>query len=280
MALNLVYVAIELGAGFYTGSLALMADAGHNFSDASGLFLAWLAFRLIRIRSTRSNTYGQRKSSILLSVANSLLIVGAVVLILEAAVRRFSHLQQLDGVQVSIVAAAGVLINFLTALLLFRDRKKDINLRGAYLHMLADGLVSLGVIVSGVVIRFTALYWIDPAISIVIALVVLVSTWGLLRDSLRLASDAIPKGVDLEQVVRKMKSVKGVLGVHHLHIWSISTAENALTGHIVVSAGCAPAEIQRVIHQVKHELVHLGIAHATLETEFVDQPCEEQDCHE
>lgn len=278
MFLNLAYVAAELAGGLITGSLALIADAGHNFSDASGLFLAWVAFRLIRIKFTKSNTYGRRKASILISVLNSLLIVFAVALIIREAIHRFSAPAIFDGYKVSIIAGAGVVINFLTAYLLHRDKEKDINLKGAYLHMIADGLVSLGVIVSGILIAVTDLPWIDPLVSILIAAVVLYSTWGLLRDSLRLATDAIPPGIHLDDVTEKMRRVKGVLDVHHIHIWPISTNENALTGHILVSKSSSPEDIEKIKHTLRHELEHLNIAHSTLEVEFADSHCKGKIC--
>lgn len=270
LVLNLVYVLAEVAGGIYTNSLALIADAGHNFSDASGLLLAWLSFRLIKIKKTKHNTYGQRKSSILISLINSLLIVFAVAIITREAIYRFSHPASFDGLQVSIIAGIGVVINFVTAYLLSRDKEKDINMKGAYLHMLADGLVSVGVIISGVIIYYTHINWIDPVVSLVIAAVVLYSTWDLLKESVRLATDAVPKGIKVEQVVQKMQEVKGVINVHHVHIWPISTHENAITCHVVLSGNYGFEQLEKIKHELRHTLEHEKIQHATLEIEFED----------
>jgi cobalt-zinc-cadmium efflux system protein len=232
----------------------------------------------MRIRSTKSNTYGQRKTSILLSLINSLLIVAAVAVIFSEAIHRFYRPAEFNGYTVSIVAAVGVGVNFLTAFLLFRDRKKDINVKGAYLHMLADGLVSVGVIVSGIIIRLTHLSWIDPVVSIVIGLVVLYSTWDLLKESLRMTVDALPRNIDLEDVKKKIGSVKGVLGVHHIHIWAISTSENAMTGHVLIAADTTPQQVESIKHNIRHQLEHLQIVHSTLEMEYTGALCEHKNC--
>jgi cobalt-zinc-cadmium efflux system protein len=278
ICLNLVYVIAELAGGFFTGSLALIADAGHNFADVSSLFLALIAFKLIKIKSTRSNTYGYRKTSILISVFNSLLIVFTVGLIVREAIDRFNEPPHFNGLWITAIATVGVIINFATALLFLKDREKDLNIKSAYIHMMADGLVSVGVIVSGIVIKYTSAFWIDPAVSILIAIVVLYSSWSLIRESFRLATDAIPKGIDMEEVESRVRAIDKVVDFNHIHVWPLSTTENALTGHVVVSKDLSAEEVESVKSDVKNELIHMKISHSTLEIEYAPISVEASSC--
>ncbi|MBO0934438.1 cation diffusion facilitator family transporter [Fibrella aquatilis] len=263
--LNIVYVVVEFGMGFYTQSLALMADAGHNLSDVAGLLLSLLAFRLAKVKSSRTFTYGLRKSTVLASLANAVLLLVAVGGILLESVQRFRHPEPVAGGIVAWVAALGIVVNAASALLFFRQKDHDLNMRGAYLHLLSDALVSVAVVVSGVVIGYTGWFWLDPAMGLIVALVILVGTWRLLTDSLRLSLDGVPVNINLADVQAEIAGVAGVEKVHHVHIWAMSTTENALTAHLVLQPGLTPDQVTAIRKKVRHELEHQGITHATLE---------------
>jgi len=277
IALNLAFVFVETGIGLWKGSLGLLSDAGHNLSDVFTLILALIAFRLATSHSTKKFTYGYRKGSILISLLNAILLLMAVGAILLESIRKLRNPVAIDGEAIAWTAGIGILVNGLTAFLLMKHQKNDINTRGAFLHMAADTLVSAGVVVSGIVIALTGWTVIDPIIGIVIAGVILVGTWQLLVESLRLTLDAVPEGIDADKVRHVMEKSEGVCGLHHLHIWAISTTETALTAHLVVAPDSDP---ETVVRQVKHALREAGIRHATLETEQQGHPCaDESDNH-
>lgn len=267
-ALNLTFVAVEIGFGIGARSLALLSDAGHNFGDVLGLLLAWWASRLARRIPTQRRTYGLRRSTVLAALANAILLLVAVGGIVLEALRRFGHPAPVVGGTVSMVAAAGVVINSATALLFMTDRKYDINVRGAFLHMVADAGVSLGVVLTGLAILRTGWLWLDPAASLVIAGVITVGTWGLLRESMELAMDAVPSGIDPTQVEAYLASLPAVQAVHDLHIWGMSTTETALTAHLVVR------EVPRndaLLGRAARELHdRFGIGHTTIQFEHED----------
>ena len=231
VALNTLFVAAEAVAGVTAGSLALLADAGHNLSDVAALLLAWGASVMAKKAPTLRRTYGYRKGTILASLANAGLLLLAVGAIVWEAVRRFGSPDPIEPGPVMVVAAIGVVINTATALM-FMKGHHDLNVRGAFLHMAADAAVSLGVVAAALVIWLTGWLWIDPAISLVIALVIVMGTWGLLRDSLDMALDAAPRGVDTAAVKAWLAARPGVTEVHDLHIWAMSTTETALTAHL------------------------------------------------
>lgn len=272
IVLNIGFVLAEFGAGFWFNSLGLLSDAGHNLSDVASLILAMLAFRLAKVSPTSKYTYGLKKSTVLVSLLNAVILLIAVGIILAESIEKFLHPQPVEGGAIAWVAGIGVLINGFTAWLFLKDKDKDLNVKGAYLHMAADALVSVGVVVSGIIIMHTGWYVIDPVIGIVIALVIVYSTWGLLRDSLRLSLDGVPVGTDLSEIEEAMTTVDGVESVHHLHVWAISTTETALTAHIVLSDLSRMEEIKE---EIKHHLVHVGVQHATLEFELPTAPCHE-----
>jgi cobalt-zinc-cadmium efflux system protein len=273
IALNLTFVFVEAGIGLWKGSLGLLSDAGHNLSDVFSLILAMIAFRLAATRGSKKFTYGYRKGSILISLLNAVILLVAVGAILVESIHKLRHPASIDGGAVAWTAGIGIVVNGLTALLLMKHQKNDINTRGAFLHMAADTLVSVGVVISGIVIALTGWTVIDPVIGIVIAGVILVSTWNLLAESIRMSMDAVPESIDIDAVSQQMESVPGVHGIHHLHIWPISTTETALTAHVVVREGAEPEE---VVHTLKHALGDLGIQHATLETERQNHPCADE----
>lgn len=271
IVLNLAFVVIEFAAGFWFDSLALLSDAGHNLSDVVSLVLALLAFRLAKVKANERYTYGYKKSTILVSLLNAVILLVAVGAIVIESIHKLNNPAVVPGGAIAWVAGVGVLINAFTAFLFMKDKKKDLNVKGAYLHMAADALVSVGVLVAGIVISRTGWYIIDPIISLIVAVVILISTWNLLHDSLRLTLDGVPTSIDSQKVVEAIRALPGVDDVHHIHIWAISTTENALTAHIVLKQ---PEGMQEVKHLIRHRLEDFGIGHATLEFEVPGEHCE------
>jgi cobalt-zinc-cadmium efflux system protein len=265
IVLNLVYIVVEVTYGLLIDSMALLADAGHNFSDVLGLLLAWGAAYLAKTASTEKRTYGLRKSTILAAFFNAILLMIAVGAITIEAVRKLILPAPVDGTTMMIVAGIGFFINAITALLFMKGREKDLNIKGAFLHMAADAGVSLGVVIAGFVIVSTGWLWVDPVISLIIVLVITIGTWGLLKDSFHLSMDAVPKGIDLKEVGNYLKGFEGVTEVHDLHIWAMSTTEIALTAHLVI-----PQETKDdyFLKKICGELQNrFGIEHSTIQIE-------------
>ena len=275
IVLNVLFVLIEAGVGLWQDSLSLLSDAGHNLSDVFSLLLVLVAFRLAKVHSNERYTYGYRKSTVLISLLNAVILLVAVGAIVIESIHKFNEPAEVNGIAVSWTAGVGILINGLTAFLLMHGQKNDLNVRGAFLHMVADTLVSVGVVISGIIIYYTGWNMVDPIVSLIIAAVILISTWELLSDSLRLAVDGIPDGVDKKEIEQELLENEHVSEVHHVHIWAISTTETALTAHVVVDD---LSNWPQVAHQLKHELSEHGIAHATLEPETPDTPCSDPEC--
>lgn len=271
VGLNTVFVAVEAAAGWWSNSLALLADAGHNLSDILALLLAWGAIVLARRAPTLRRTYGWRRSSILAALANALLLLVAVGAIAWEAMGRVQDPQPTAGVIVLGVAGVGIFINTATALLFIKGRH-DVNVRGAFLHMAADAAVSAGVVVAAWIQLGTGWLWLDPAASLLIAVVIAVSTWGLLRESLDYALDAVPGHIDPDAVRAYLESLPGVTTLHDLHIWGMSTTEIALTVHLVMPEGGGDAFIAKVVDQLLHRF---GIHHITVQVErgIAGYPC-------
>ena len=265
IALNVGFIAIEAVYGLLANSLALLADAGHNLSDVLGLLLAWAASHLARKPPTERRTYGLRRSSILAALLNAIVLLIAIGGIAWEAVRRFQNPEPVAGLTVVGVAAAGVVINTITALLFFSGRKGDLNIRGAYLHMAADAGISAAVVVAGLLMRYTDWAWIDPATSLLVVLVIAYATWGLLRESLDLALDAVPAGIELAAVEKYLSQLPGITAVHDLHVWGMSTTEAALTAHLVKPDGVLDDDLLERI--VKELHAKFGIEHATIQLE-------------
>lgn len=272
VGLNAAFIVVETVAGFFADSVALLSDAAHNFGDVLGLVLAWIAMRLAQRRPSPRRTYGLRRSTILASLANAVLLLVSVGAVSWEAVGRLRHGGEPAGATMIGVAAVGVVINTGSALLFARGRKDDANVRGAFLHLAADAAVSLGVVIAGVILMMTGWAWIDPAVSLAIGAVILVSTWSLLREAADLALDAVPAGIDPDEVRRYLEELPGVQEVHDLHIWAMSTTENALTAHLVMPGeSCHPA----FLHEVGGELRRrFRIDHSTLQVEAPDAPAE------
>lgn len=269
--LNALFVVIEAVYGIISGSLALLADAGHNLSDVMGLILAWVASWLASKAATYGKTYGLKKTTILAALFNALILIAAVGGITWEAIQRLTEPADVAGLTVMIVAGIGVLINGATMMLFVKGQKGDINIRGAFLHMAADTAVSVGVVISGTVLMLTNLTWIDPIVSLIIAVVIFMGTWQLLKDSVKLAVDAVPKGIDPSAVHERLENLPGVQSAHHLHIWALSTTENALTVHLVKPD---PESDDRIISEAAAMLnEHFGIQHSTIQWERGDDQC-------
>jgi len=273
VALNVIFVVIEVFYGVMANSLALITDAGHNLSDVLGLLLAWGASYLAGKQPSLRHTYGYSRATILASMFSGLLLLAAVVLISWEAVNRFFNPSDPAGQIIMVVAGIGVVINSITAWFFVSGKDHDLNIRGAYLHMAADALVSLGVVISGFVIWKFGLKWFDPLSSLLIAAVIFWSTWGLLRDSLNLAIDAVPRDIDPEAIRKWLSDQPGVKGLHDLHIWPISTTQTALTAHLLMPE--PPADDEFLHDLAMHLQEMFKISHATFQIERGDHdhPC-------
>ncbi len=271
IALNIVFVLVEGGFGLLSGSLALVADAGHNLSDVFGLLVAWGAVALGRVRPTERFTYGLRGSSILAALLNGLMLMLAAGAIALAAVQRFGNPQPVMGGTMMAVAGIGILINGATALLFMSGAKGDINIRGAFLHMAADAAVSAGVVIAGLVIGVTGWLWLDPVTSLLIVAVIVWSSWGLLKESLALSLNAVPAGIDAGAVEDHLAALPGVMAVHDLHIWPMSTTETAMTAHLVMLDGRGHDAFLREVAEVMR--ARFGIGHTTIQIEHDASAC-------
>ncbi len=265
ITLNLAYVLGEAYYGVTAHSLALLADAAHNLGDVLGLAAAWLAAGLSKRRPSGRYTYGLRRSSILSALSNAIVLMIVTGGIAWEAVRRFAEPEPAGGLVILVVAAIGVAVNGVTALLFMSGRKDDLNIKGAFWHMASDAMVSLGVVIAGGLILWTGWLWLDPAISLMISAVIVVATWGLLRDSVNLSLDAVPPGIDPQNVTAFLRGLPGVSEVHDLHIWGMSTTETALTVHLVRTDAGADDDF---LHHIGEELQkHFQIGHATIQVE-------------
>lgn len=269
VALNLMFVLIEAGYGLVAHSLALIADAGHNLSDVVSLLLAWGASVLAGKLSTEKRTYGLRKVTIMASLIGAVLLLLALGGISWEALNRFMQPQPVAGKVIILVAAIGVAINTITALLFVSGQKHDLNIRSAFLHMAADAGVSLGVVLAGVIIMLKGWLWVDPAISLAIVVVILAGTWSLLRDSIDLAIDAVPQGIDMAAIRDYLTGLETVSQIHDLHVWALSTTENALTVHLVVADESPGNELLHRVQRHLHD--HFGIEHSTVQIEKSDE---------
>ena len=264
LVINLVFVAVEFGAGIWSNSTALMADAGHNLSDGLGLAMAGGAAWLARLAATSRKTYGYGKATVLAALANALLLIFACGAIAFEAVRRFAEPAPVQSGLIMAVAGIGFVINLATALLFMRDQHSDLNARGAYLHMMADAAVSIGVVIAGGAIWLTGWSLIDPIVSLLIVAVILIGTWGLLKDSVNLALDAAPRGLDVDAVREAFLALPGIIAVHDLHVWGLSTTDTALTAHLVHDRPDADALLTDAQALARDRF---GIGHTTLQLE-------------
>ncbi|MBL1213431.1 MAG: cation transporter [Ignavibacteriae bacterium] len=271
--LNSIYIVIEFTYGIIFNSMALVADAGHNLSDVAGLLIAWGATYLAGKAASSKKTYGYKKTTILASLLNGIILMIAVGAIAYEAITRFFNPLPVPGTTIIIVASIGVVINTITALLFIKGMKDDLNIKGAFLHMAADAGVSVGVVIGGVIINATGFYLIDPILSIIIVIIITIGTWGLLKESFNLTLDSVPEGIKLEDVKNYIASLDGVNNLHDLHIWAMSTTETALTAHIVTEEQSKNDQLLKTLNKGLHD--KFGIAHTTiqLENNLIDDNC-------
>jgi cobalt-zinc-cadmium efflux system protein len=267
ICLNLAFVLAEVIAGVIYNSMALLTDAGHNASDVASLALSLAAFWMARKKSTAEYTYGYKKTTVLAALANAVILLIAIGVLGYESIKRLLHPAAIQAVMIAWIAGVGIIVNSVSAFLFYKGKEKDLNAKSAYLHLLTDALVSLGVVIAGIVMTYTKWYWLDPVIGLVIMIVILISTWGLLRDSFKMTIDAVPSGIELEQIKKVILKVNGVQKVGHVHVWPLSTTENALTAHVVLNDQLNFEERLQVVKNIKHELEHHNIHHSTIELE-------------
>lgn len=264
IGLNVAFVLFEVIAGVVYNSMALLTDAGHNLSDVASLLISLIAFWMAKRQSNAVYTYGYKKTTVLAALANAVVLLIAVGVLGFESFRRLLMPEPVPGGVIAWVATIGIIVNGVSAFLFFRQ-KHELNSKAAYLHLLADALVSVGVVVAGIVISYTQQYWIDAAIGLVIMIVILVTTWGLLRDSFKMTIDAVPSGMELEKIKAVIAQTPHVRRVEHVHVWALSTTENALTAHVVVDDQLNFENKLQVVAEIKHTLEHHNIQHSTIE---------------
>lgn len=278
IVLNSIFTTIEFVVGYQTNSLALIADASHNLSDVMSLIISLIGMKLAQKASTKLYTYGYKKASILASLINAVLLIVIVINIIKEGILRLDAAPEVVGTYIIITAVIGVLINTISAFLFWKGQQNDINIKGAFLHLLVDAIVSVGVVISGIIIYYTGWNVIDPIISFAIAIIILIMTWGLLKESIKLVMNGVPDNIDAEKIKRLLESNLNVQNVHHLHIWALSSSENALTAHIKLRDVVKDQDHMQIKKTIKHDLIHENIQHVTLELERSHEDCEEEDC--
>lgn len=275
IVINLLYVAVEAGVGIYGDSMGLISDAGHNLGDVFSLLLTLVGFKLAHAAANHRFTYGYQKATILIALLNAVILLVAVGIIIVESIHKIRHPEPVDGELVSWTAGVGIIVNGVTAWMLMKDQKHDLNIRGAFLHMASDTLVSLGVVIAGIIISFTGFVLIDPIISLVIAAIILVSTWQMLRESLYLSIDGVPEEIDVDKLKKDIEALNHVKSLHHIHVWALSTTMNAMTAHVVIDNRENEYSTLSQIKELAHEA---GIDHPTIE--FETTPCAHESTYE
>lgn len=278
IGLNSAFTLIEFIVGYSTHSLALIADASHNLSDVISLIISLIGMRLAQRAATKLYTYGYKKASILASLINAVLLILIVINIVIEGIERLNSVPEVAGKAIIITALIGVFINTLSAFLFYKGQKHDINIKGAFLHLIIDAVVSIGVVISGIIIYYTDWNIVDTLISFIIAVVILIATWGLLKESLKLTLDGVPKGIDLKNIEQVILNNPSIDEVHHLHVWALSSKENALTVHVVLKKEAEYAGFIELKKKIKHDLVHENIHHSTIELDDSTEKCEDEHC--
>jgi len=269
IALNIIFVILEISFGFYADSLALIADAGHNLSDVFTLLLAWGAYYLSQKAATQTRTYGLKKVTILASLISTMLLISALGAIFFEAIERLKNPESVDGLIIIVVAGIGVFINAATAYLFLQGQKEDLNIKAAYMHMVADTAVSAGVVIAGLLIIFTGWLWIDPLLSMILVVLIFVGTWSLLKDSVNLSIDAVPQNIDTEEVKAYLLSLENIISIHDLHIWPLSTTQTAMSAHLITESITINNAQLNEIHKVLKE--RFAIQHATIQMEYNEE---------
>lgn len=278
IGLNVFFVVVEIVVGILNNSMSLLTDAGHNLSDVASLLLSLIAFRLAKKKSTDTFTYGFKKTTILAALFNAVFLLITVGILGFESVHRLIHPEFVPGGVIAWVATVGILVNIGTALMFFKSRKSDLNIKSAYLHMMSDALVSAGVVGGGILILFTHWYWVDPLIGLAVMVIILISTWSLLTHSFRLSVDAVPPDISISEIRELILAQKDIQDVHHIHIWALSTTENALTAHVSLNEKLSFPEKMALVRDLKHTLMHHQIHHSTIEIENGESRCEQKDC--
>lgn len=278
ICLNTLFIIIEVVAGIINNSMSLLTDAGHNLGDVASLVLSLIAFQLAKKKSTEKFTYGYKKTTVLAALFNAVFLLIAIGILGFESVHRLLNPTVVKGSIIAWVAGAGIVINIITALMFFKNRHADLNIKSAYLHMMSDALVSAGVVAGGVLILYTGWYWVDPVIGIIIMIVILLGTWSLLTESFRLSVDAVPPDIDINEIKELINKHDNIVDVHHIHIWALSTTQNALTAHVSVNDALSFDKKIKLVHNLKHELMHHKIHHSTIEIETEVSDCEQKDC--
>lgn len=265
IALNSLYTLVEFVLGYLNNSLALIADATHNLSDVASLIISLIGLKLAEKAARTAYTYGFKKASIFASMINAILLIVVVINIFSEAIERLSSPPEVGGTIIIYTALIGVAINSISAMLFYKGQKNDINVKGAFIHLLVDAIVSVGVVISGVLINYTGLNIIDPVISVIIAIVIMISTWGLFKESLKLMLDGIPKNINVMEVKQKVEDLPEVKNIHHIHVWGLSSTVNALTAHVILNGVFTMSEQINIKKQIKHVLEQEDIQHTTIE---------------
>lgn len=278
IGLNALFTAVEFFVGYSTNSLALIADASHNLSDVASLIISLIGMRLAQKLATYLYTYGYKKASILASLINSILLIIIVVKIFIEGIERLSSPPQVAGSIIIITALIGVLINTISAFLFYKGQKQDINIKGAFLHLIVDAIVSLGVVISGIIMYYTNWNIIDPIISFIIGIVIIFSTWSLLKESIKLTLDGVPKDINLKKIENLLLRNRFIEKIHHLHVWALSSSENALTVHVVLKKKVDAQEFLATKNEIKQKLVNENIQHSTIELDDMNNECIEIKC--
>lgn len=276
IALNAAYVIAEAIAGFATNSLALLSDAGHNLSDVAGLLIAVLAFKLAEMKPTKNYTYGFSKLTILAGVANAIILSIAIGGIGYSSIHRLFYPAMVNGFEISFFALIGILVNGFSAWLFLKQNQKDINVRGAYLHLLSDALVSAGVVVAGILIHYTNWLWLDPVMSLLIMGIIILSIWRLVKSTIRLSLDGVPDNINIEKIKDLRYLDQNIENIHHIHVWPISSSQNAMTAHVLIKNNISSEVADTIKDLIKSNLNAINIHHATLEMEYKKCRTEEE----
>jgi cation diffusion facilitator family transporter len=276
ISLNIIYIIIEVFAGIRSNSMALIADAGHNFSDVLVLAFSWIAIALSQRKPTMKFTYGLRRSTILVALFNTLFLLAAVIFIIIESVGRFKHPAEIESHIVIFTALAGLIINGITAWFFKKDQKRDLNIRSAFIHFIADALVSLGVVAAGIIMIFTGITWIDSIVSLLIVAVILYSSYKLLINSVNLALDAVPENIDINAVRKYLEEIPHVTGIHDLHIWALSTTDAAITVHLTTDIQTESDFISEIQNYLDNKF---AIGHSTIQVEFGESPAGCKNCN-
>ena len=265
ICLNSAFVIAEIIGGLIYNSMALLTDAGHNASDVASLVLSLVAFKMAEKKSSPVYTYGYKKTTVLAALTNAVVLFIAIGILGYESVTRLFKPEKVAGGIIAWIASAGIIVNSISAFLFYRNRKKELNVKAAYLHLLTDALVSVGVVATGIIIIYTEWYWLDPAVGLIIMIVILISAWRVLKDSFKMTIDAVPSGMELEEIKKIILHVAHVKQVWHVHVWPLSTTENALTALVAIDEQLSFNEKLKVIAEIKHELLHHNIHHSTIE---------------